>query len=74
MITKEGNPISVYIDVEFLGGVISEKSTCTNDIKRKMGLALGKMQKLTAIWKSVFYIATYGSESWTRKKRDEHSI
>ena len=61
MITKESKPMSVYIDevqlkqVEtftYLGGVISENSTCTDDIKRRIGLAMGGMQKLTSIWKS----------------------
>ena len=91
--------MSVYIDevllkqvVEtftYLGGVISENSTCTDDIKRRIGLAMGGMQKLTSIWKSkeittetkielyrvlILSIATYGSESWTLKKRDEHRL
>ena len=88
--------MSVYIDEEklkqvetftYLGGVITDKSTCTDNIKRRIGLAMGGMQKLTTIWKSkeitietkielyrvlILSIATYGSESWTLKKRDEH--
>ena len=61
MIAKESKPMSVYIDevklkqVEtftYLGGIISENSTCTDDIKRRIGLAMGGMQKLTSIWKS----------------------
>ena len=95
MITKESKPMSVYIDevklkqVTYLGGVISENSTCTYDIKRRIGLAMGGMQKLTSIWKSkeittetkielywvlILSIATYGFESWTLKKRDEHGL
>ena len=98
IITKESKPMSVYIDevqlkqVEtftYLGGVISENSTCTDDIRRRIGLAMGGMQKLTSIWKSkeittetkielyrvlILSIATYGSESWTLKKRDEHRL
>ena len=98
MITKESKPMSVYIDevqlkqVEtftYLGGVISENSTCTDDIKRRICLAMGGMQKLTSIWKSkeittetkielyrvlILSIATYGSESWILKKRDEHRL
>ena len=50
---------------------------------------MGGMQKLTSIWKSkeittetkielyrvlILSIATYGSESWTLKKRDEHRL
>ena len=54
--------------------------------QKRIGLAMGGMQKLTSIWKSkeittktkielyrvlILSIATYGSESWTLKKRYE---
>ncbi|XP_072050141.1 uncharacterized protein [Amphiura filiformis] len=68
----------------YLGGVITENSTSTEDIKRRIGLAMGSMRKLTTIWKSkeisintkmelyqvlILSIATYGAEAWTLKKR-----
>ena len=31
-------------------GVIADKSTCTDDITRRIGLAMGGIQKLTKIW------------------------
>ena len=98
MISKESKPMSVYIDEEklkqvetftYLRGVITDKSTFTDDIKRRIGIAMGGMQKLNTIWKSkeitietkielyrvlILSIATYGSESWTLKKRDEHRL
>ena len=54
-------PLCVYIDEKklkqvetftYLGGVITDKSTCTDVIKREIGLAMGGMQKLTIVWKS----------------------
>ena len=98
MISKESQPLSVYIEEEklkqvqtftYLGGVISENSTSSDDIKRRIGLAMGGMQKLSTIWKSkeitpetkmelyrvlILSIATYGSECWTLKKKDEHRL
>ena len=59
------------------------------DIKRRIGLAMGIMQKLNSIWKSseittltklelyrvlVLSIATYGCEIWTLKKKDEQRL
>ncbi|XP_072017475.1 uncharacterized protein [Amphiura filiformis] len=73
----------------YLGGVITEKASSEKDIKRRIGLAMGIMQKLNPIWKSteistitklelykvlVLSIATYASEAWTIKKRDEQRL
>ncbi|XP_072042920.1 uncharacterized protein [Amphiura filiformis] len=73
----------------YLGGVITEKASSEKDIKRRIGLAMGIMQKLNPIWKSkdistitklelykvlVLSIATYSSEAWTIKKRDEQRL
>ena len=53
--------MSVFIDEEkmkqvetftYLGGVSTENSPCTDDIKRNIGIAIRGMQKLTSIWKS----------------------
>ena len=69
----------------YQGEVISEKSTRTDNVKRRIGLAMGGMQKVTSIWKSkeittetkielyrvmILSIATYSSESWiTQEER-----
>ena len=73
----------------YLGGVISDSSSSENDIKRRVGLAMGVVQNLNSIWKSkdiristklelyrvlVLSIATYGSETWTLKKADEQRL
>ena len=61
VISKGNQPISIHIQGEpltqvltftYLGGVIDKDSTSTNDIKRRIGLAMGGMQKLSSIWKS----------------------
>ena len=98
MISKEYRSVSVYIDEEklkqvetfiYLGGVITDKLTCTDDIKRRIGLAMAGMKKLTAISKSkeitmetkmelhrvlIPSFATYDSESWAFKKSDENRL
>ena len=69
--------------------MISENPTSENDIKRRVGLAMGAIQKLNPIWNSnvikrptklelyrvlVLSIATYGAETWTLKKSDEQRL
>ena len=98
IINKVSHPMTIFIGSDqlkqvqtftYLGGVITENSTSTEDIKRRIGLAMGSMQKLSTIWKSkeistdtkmelyqvlTLSIATYGSEAWTLKKRDEKRL
>ena len=98
VISREKVQIDIKIDgktleqVEnfiYLGGVISEVPSSESDIKRRVGLAMGSMQKLNPIWKSkdirnstklelykvlVLSIASYGAETWTLKKTDEQRL
>ena len=68
----------------YLGVIISETPTSETDIKRRVGLAMGAIQRLNPIWNSkdikrqtklyrvlVLSIASYGAETWTLKKSDE---
>jgi exonuclease III len=69
----------------YLGGTISNDDMPGNDIKRRIGIAYGAMQKLTRIWKSknitlktkvkvyealVLSVIQYNSETWTMKKEN----
>ena len=64
-------------------------ATSSEDIKRRIGLAMGVLQKLSPIWSSnevstltklqlyrvlVLTIVSYGAEAWTLKKRDEQRL
>ncbi|XP_072025202.1 uncharacterized protein [Amphiura filiformis] len=47
-----GEPLKQVEDFVYLGGVISDLTPSNeNDIKRRIGLAMGSMQKLNPIWK-----------------------
>ena len=39
----------------YLGGTISQKGSCTEDIKSRIGKALGAVQRLQPIWKAEAY-------------------
>ena len=98
VISKDNTKINIKIDDKvheqvdsfiYLGGVITNMASSEGDIKRRIGLAMGIMQKLNSIWKSseittltklelyrvlVLSIATYGCETWTLKKKDEQRL
>ena len=48
----DGKSLDQVENFIYLGGVISEIPTSENDIKRRVGLAMGAMQKLNSIWTS----------------------
>ena len=73
----------------YLGGTISQKGGCTEDIKSRIGKALGAVQRLQPIWKAediqqdtevelyrvlVPSILLNGAETWTLKKEDENRL
>ena len=85
----DGKTLEQVENFIYLGGVISEVPSSESDIKRRVGLAMGSMQKLNPIWKSkdirnstklelykvlVLSIASYGAETWTLKKTDEQRL
>ena len=73
----------------YRGGKISQRGSCTDDVKYRIGKALRAMQNLNDIWKSkdiststkiqfyktlILSLLMYGSESWTLKKEDENRL
>ena len=73
----------------YLGGQIDEDGTSQNDVKRRIGLALGAMHTLHLIWRAwninnqtkialykslVLSIVLYAAETWTLKKRDQSRL
>ena len=73
----------------YLGGQIDEDGTSQNDVKRRIGLALGAMHTLHPIWRArnisnqtkialykslVLSIVLYAAETWTLKKRDQSRL
>ena len=68
----------------YLGGTISSSDMSGQDVRRRIGIACGAMQKLTKIWQSkeiaiktkvhvyealVLSIVQYNSETWTLKEK-----
>jgi hypothetical protein len=73
----------------YLGGVITEDGNCTEDIKRRCGLACAAFGGLNKMWRTknisirtnmkpyyalVEPVLLYGSECWCLKKEDERKI
>ena len=73
----------------YLGGTITQSGKCTEDIKNRIGKALGAVQNLQKIWTAkdircttklelykvlILSILMYGSETWTLRKEDENRL
>ena len=73
----------------YLGGTITQSGKCTEDIKNRIGKALGAIQSLHSILTAkdirdvtkrelykvlILSILMYGSETWTLKKEDENRL
>ena len=73
----------------YLGGTLTEDGRCTDDIRRRIGLAcaaFGKFDKMCRTktislktkmklyWTLVFPVLLYGSECWTLRKEDERIL
>ena len=78
---KSGNSVRFHL----LGSKVTEDSDCSHEIKRRLILGIIVMTNLDSILESrdiilltkihivkamVFYIVTYGCESWTIKKAE----
>ena len=78
--------VEVFI---YLGGKISQRGSCTDDVKYRIGKAFGAMQNLNDIWKSkdistsikirlyktlILTLIIYESETWTFKREDENRL
>jgi hypothetical protein len=79
----------LYLHFVYLGGKISQKGSCSEDIQLRIGKAIGALQNLSDIWNSnqistsskmqlynslILPILMYGSETWTMKKEDENRL
>ena len=97
-ISKEPKHIHIMIDGKeltqvdnftYLGGIISQDGSNSQDIKQRIGKAMGAVQKLHNIWNStnirvstktelyrvlILSILLYGAETWTLKKEDENRL
>ena len=73
----------------YLGGTISQTGSCSEEVKHRIGKAIGAFQALKKIWASqdircstkvelykvlVLSILLYGAETWTLKKVDENRL
>ena len=82
----DGETVREFI---FLGSKITEDGDCSDEIKRRLLLGRNAMTNLDSILKSrdvtmltkillvkamVFFIVTYGCESWTIKKGERQRI
>ena len=88
-ISINGTQLNQVENFIYLGGKISQKGSCCDDVKHRIGKSLGAVQSLNVIWKSkdisiatkvklyqtlILSILTYGSETWTLKKEDENRL
>ena len=88
-ITINGTPLKQVENLIYLGGTISPKGSCTEDIQYRIGKALGAVQRLQPIWKAdgiqqdtkvelyralVLSILLYGAETWTLRKENERRL
>ena len=73
----------------YLGGVITEDGSCTEDIRRRCGLACAAFGRLNKMWRTksisigtkmklyhalVEPVLLYGSECWCLRKEDERRL
>jgi hypothetical protein len=88
-ITIDKDDLKQVEEFVYLGGNMSEDATTTQDLKRRVGLACGAMQKLCPIWKAkdirvstklrvyealVLSILMYNSETWTLREEDKNRL
>ena len=71
----------------YLGAQINHDGKTTPEIRRRLAIAINKLNKLQKLWKSeslslklravqtcIFPVATYGCESWTLLAEDKKRI
>ena len=84
-----GTQLENVQDFKYLGSTKSEDSTCSKDIRTRIGMAKQKMVQLNNIWKDrgiatdlklillkclVWPVMLYGCEAWTCRKADEKRL
>ena len=88
-ITIDNTQLLQVEEFTYLGGKITQKGSCSEDIKLRIGKALGAVQRLQSIWSAkdiqtntkielykvlVLSILLYGAETWTLKREDENRL
>ena len=88
-ISCDGKEVQQVSQFKYLGAIITEEADCKTEVNSRLGQGRGVIKKLTKIWKSrsisvksklrimkalVWPVATYGSESWTIRKREAKKI
>ncbi|XP_072017204.1 uncharacterized protein [Amphiura filiformis] len=88
-ININGTPLAQVEEFTYLGGKICQSGSCTEDVKLRIGKAIGTGQKLHKIWSAkdiqrstkielykvlTLSILLYGAETWTLKKEDENRL
>ena len=76
-------------DFKYLGSIKAEDSTCSKDIRARIGMAKQKMVQLNNVWKDrgmpnslklkllkclIWPVVLYGCEAWTCRKADEKKL
>ena len=88
-VLMDGHALEEVQQFKYLGVMMNEEVTLTNEIKVQLAIATTQMAKLTHIWKNrevddkikiqlmkalVNAVALYGCESWTLSKQLEKKI
>ena len=88
-ITLGNNELVQCEDFIYLGGVISQDSTCDKDVARRIGLAAGIVRNLGKVWKAkdinkatkvllyqtlIQSVISHNSETWTLKEEHKRKL
>ena len=86
-ISVDDEQIERVNNFEYLGARFESNGKTSTEIRRRMVIAAGKLNKMSNIWKgqcittklrvlrsTIFPIATYGCEAWTLSKEDSKRI
>ena len=86
----DGKELTQVDNFTYLGGIISQDGSNSQDIKQRIGKAMGAVQELYNIWNStsirvstktelyrvliISILLQHGAETWTLKKEDENRL
>jgi hypothetical protein len=94
----DGEPINITVNgvqleqvrkFQYLGSIITEDTTCSDDIRQRIAIGNGVVAGMKSLWQGhslsvqskvrlcrtlAWSVATYGCESWTIRKEDAKKI